>query len=499
MIMNGKRWTGLNEVINQAPMLRKAYSAPADGDLETLSRAQLIQLVLSLRVRLRDFARPVARLMFALTIVALPWRLRVSILSRSRGTIFGDYTDFLLFLPDMLLLLTLSMWLLSLLQRPRQISLGPVFISLPLLGVTLMGLVSVAASSDPALSLYHSLRLLFLFGFYLYIVNEVHSIEELVLPAGLLIFIQAVVGILQSLLQRSIHLRALGEYPLDPAWSGVSIARANGENFLRAYGLSDHPNILGGCLAFALLILSVKYVASRPSAWRAILSAIFCLGSLALLVTLSRSAWLAFIAGSLLAGWLFFQTGRYRAARHWLGLYTGSLILLIPFLFSLASYLGMRLGFNESFTDATLEQQSLGERHLLNQAANQLFSEQPLTGIGLGAFPVALSEKFPDFAVDYQPAHLVLLDAAAETGIFGALFYALLLISPWLALWLSRKQISSTPSLIGASALLLAVSLVGLFDYYTWLLVPGRLLSWLSWGLWGSFYLSARGSERRNA
>jgi O-antigen ligase len=497
MVMNGKRWTGLKKIAHQAPVPRNTYSVPAevpaDGDPE------LIQLVNQLRAKLRDFASPVARLLFALTIAALPWRLRVSILPRQQGTIFGDYTDFLLFLPDILLLLTLSLWLLSLLLRPRPVALGPAFISLPLVGVTMMGFVSVVASFDPALSFYHSLRLLLLFGFYLYVFNEIHSIGELALPAGLLIFPQAVVGILQVLLQRSIHLQALGEYLLDPAWSGVSIVWANGKNFLRAYGLSDHPNILGGCLAFALLILSVQYVASQPASWSVILSAIFGLGSLALLMSLSRSAWLAFAAGSVLAGWLFFKTGQVPAGKRWLGLYTGSIILLIPFLLFLAPYLGVRLGFYSSFANVPLEEQSLGERQLLNQATNQLFSEQPLTGTGLGAFPVALREKFPDFPVDYQPAHLVLLDVAAETGIFGALFYALLLIAPWLALWLSRKQIHFTPSLIGASALLLAVSLVGLFDYYTWLLVPGRLLSWLSWGLWGSFYLAARRSERRHA
>ena len=90
---------------------------------------------------------------------------------------------------------------------------------------------------------------------------------------------------------------------------------------------------------------------------------------------------------------------------------------------------------------------------------------------------------------------MVLLDAAAETGLFGTLFYLVLLAAPWLALLLRRKQVNFSPSLVGASALLLAVSLVGLFDYYTWLLVPGRLLAWLAWGLWACFYSTAQRSE----
>jgi hypothetical protein len=39
-----------------------------------------------------------------------------------------------------------------------------------------------------------------------------------------------------------------------------------------------------------------------------------------------------------------------------------------------------------------------------------------------------------------------------------------------------------------AIALLLSITIVGFFDYYTWLLVPGRLWQWLAWGLWAAAY-----------
>lgn len=493
--MNGKGSTGLKNSKRQRPGYSGIYLDVAGTGLHRLSRPDLKDQLSHLRALFQDYAGHAARLAFILTIVTLPWRMRFSIRERPQGSVYGDYTDFLLFLPDIMLLFTLSFWLLSLWLRHRPLSLGPAFISLPLAGLILMGLLSVFGSVDPALSIYHSIRLLLLFGFYLYILNEVSSFVELALPAGLLIFPQAVVGILQVLTQRSTNLPLLGEYALDPSWSGVSIAWANGARFLRAYGLSDHPNILGGCLAFALLILSVRYVTPQPGSRLPILSALFALGSLALLVTLSRSAWLVFLAGSFLGISLLVRHGYFLAGKRWFWLGVSSLVVLIPFLLYMAPYLGVRLGVQSSFKDVPSEEQSLGERQLLNSAANQLFSSQPLTGIGLGAFSVALEEKFPDFPVDYQPAHMVLLDAAAETGIFGALFYALLLIAPWLVLWLRRGQIQFTVSLIGASALLLAVSLLGFFDYYTWLLVPGRLLAWTSWGVWGSVYRSARKSE----
>jgi hypothetical protein len=87
---------------------------------------------------------------------------------------------------------------------------------------------------------------------------------------------------------------------------------------------------------------------------------------------------------------------------------------------------------------------------------------------------------------------MTLLEAAAEIGILGALFYGFLMVSPWLALWMNHRQLQFTPLLIGASALLLAVSVVGFFDYYTWLLEPGRYWQWLAWALWGLAYQTSR-------
>ena len=97
----------------------------------------------------------------------------------------------------------------------------------------------------------------------------------------------------------------------------------------------------------------------------------------------------------------------------------------------------------------------------------------------------------PDFEFNFQPAHSALLDAAAETGIIGGLFYALALESPWFALWFYRNRLVLSPTLIGFSGLLLALTLLGLFDYYTWLLAPGRLLQWLAWGVWAGAFTSS--------
>ena len=156
-------------------------------------------------------------------------------------------------------------------------------------------------------------------------------------------------------------------------------------------------------------------------------------------------------------------------------------IVLAPFILVNLPLFGIRLDVNQSFMTIPAEEQSIGERALLVEFANHIFADHALTGIGLGASPVAMKDAYPSFPVDYQPPHLTLLDTALETGIFGATFYFLFLVLPWVVLLRHRDLLNDRISQL--LLFMLAVTIVGFFDYYTWLLVPGRLWQWLAWGL----------------
>jgi O-antigen ligase len=433
--------------------------------------------------------RSLAHLGFLLTIVLIPFRFRWVIQTRPIPPVFSDYTDFLLFAGDIALLLTLLAWLASYFLESRPIRLGPWFISLPLAVVTLLGFTSSVTSVDPALSLYHSIRLILLAGLYVYVVNEITSLKSLGLAVMVQVVAQSIVGIMQVLNQRSLGLQHLGELVLDPTWEGVSIIWAEGSPLLRAYGLTDHPNILGGCLAFGLLMLTGLYM-NHKETWRKSLVGVYSLVALGLLLTYSRSAWLALASGLalLILPSLF---SRQRQVIINLAVLSGVvLMVLLPFIWRYAPHLGVRLNVGGSFEAVPQEMQSLSERQLLNRVSNQLFAENALLGVGLGALPIAMSQQFPDFPANYQPAHFVLLVSAAETGILGGTFYAILMLAPWLALWvLRRRQQAYPPELILASAMLLAATMISFFDYYTWSLFPGRMWQWLIWGLWGNAFI----------
>jgi O-antigen ligase len=435
-----------------------------------------------------------AHVSFALTILLIPFRSRLDLLPRSFPPIYADYTDFLLFATDITLLAALGLWLVSLILEPHPVKLGPLYMTLPIVGFTSIGLLSAFFSIDPPLSLYHSIRLIILLGMYLFVINEVRSVRQTILPIAGMLFIQSVVGIIQALSQRSVGLQSLGELILNPEWNGVSVVWADGIRSLRAYGLTDHPNILGGCLAFGMLLIACWYI-DPESKWRPAISGIFSLSTLALLYTFSRSAWLALLSGIGSIAILLITSKQKPAIRALFGLMAVSLLLLAPFVWQNAGLLGVRFNWQGSFRSVAQENQSIGERLLLNRAANEIFTEHALIGVGLGAFPRALQAKYPEFSLDYQPAHMTLLDVAAEIGIFGALFYTIVMVAPWIALYSKRKYLIFSPELLGVIALLIAVSVVGFFDYYTWLLAPGRLWQWLAWGLWGSVFGAFRGKN----
>ncbi|MGB8646356.1 MAG: O-antigen ligase family protein [Anaerolineae bacterium] len=459
--------------------------------LETQSFIKRAVRVTWQREHLSPLALTLARLSFGAMIVLIPFSWRAVLEARPSPPIYRDYTDFLLTASDCLLLAALILWGISLALAPRRIRFGPLLVTAPLAGLTIVGAISSISSVDPALSIYHTGRLILLDLLYLYIVNEVRSLGAIALPVALQALVQSIVGLAQFLQQHSVGLARFGELGLDPTWKGVSIVWSGSSVLLRAYGLTDHPNILGGCLAFALVLVAYWYL-ETGTPWRTPIAAVFALGVITLLLTFSRSAWLAFLAAFILGLILLFLTRQVSLLKDSLALLITAMILVLPFAWQYSSYLGVRLNPGEP-SMTTGENRSIVERDVLNKAANNIFTDHAVLGIGLGAFPTALKVARPVFPFDYQPSHFALLEVTAETGIFGGLFYSLLLLAPWAALWLNRQRLRSNPATLAmaaVSALVLATTVVGLFDYYTWVLVPGRLWQWLVWGLWGTTYQS---------
>ncbi|MEW6400944.1 MAG: O-antigen ligase family protein [Chloroflexota bacterium] len=448
-----------------------------------------------------------ARICFALVLILAPCRWRIVLLSRPTFPIYPDYTDFLLYASDIILIFMLVFWASSLLISPHKVKLGSASIWVPLTGLTLAGFVSTFGGEDDAFSRYQAVRLVSLFLFYLYIVNEINvSIRPertlsqakgrskggmfdvfaawVLIPVGLQLILQSLISIPQSLLQHSLGLASLGELRLNAAVAGVSIVPLGELRFLRVYGLTDHPNILGGCLAFGLVLLFgwMMYGKNRIR-WLALVA--FLPGLLALIMTFSRSAWLGFLIGTSFMVGLEAFLMRWDSVKRGVFIAIPSLIVLIPFIAANIQLFQTRMTVGAEQIER-FEQQSLGERPFLIRSGATIFMEHSTIGVGLGTSPLALKSRFAEFPTNYQPPHLTLLTAAMETGVFGAVFYLFLMIIP-IILFLSHwRTYAEQPIMLSSFILLLALMVVGLFDYYPWLNNAGRIWQWLAWGLFSA-------------
>ena len=421
-----------------------------------------------------------SRIAFAITLFLIPFRWRVELLARPIPPLYADYTDFLLFASDISMLAMFVLWACSMLFDPRRLKTGSIFILILLVGLTLSGWISVLGSEDPIISQYHAVRFTGYLLFVLYIVNEIKSAVWVIVPVGMQILFQSAFAIAQSISQSSLGLRKLGELTLDPESTGVSVVIVNGFRFLRGYGLSDHPNILGGCITFGLiLILAVILYGKRNE--RMLASIVFLVSILALALTFSRSAWLSFfVAASFMVGFeAFYQ--RWDSLK-WVAVLSAlSILVVAPFIQKNISVFTERVNSGNISQDDQIQ-----ERAYLIEAGSLIFVEHSAIGIGLGASPYAMKKYYPEFRLDYQPPHYTLLTVAMETGVIGGAFYFLLITMPVLTFILRWREYSSRPFVMGAFALLLAVTVVGFFDYYTWLYAPGRLWQWLAWGIWST-------------
>jgi O-Antigen ligase len=438
--------------------------------------------------RRRDVAARAARLAFAVLIVTSPLRWRFEVEHRPAPPVYSDYTDFLLFVSDIALLCVLGLWLASVVTRPRRVLLGPAFLRWPAAGLVAFAWLGVPFATDPSLAAYNALRLVLLAALALYVLNEIGSLQRLAAPLSLMIAIQAVVAISQTIGNASIGLHAIGERILDPRVAGVSIVTTTtGRRVLRGYGLTDHPNILGGLLAVGLLLVAAT-IANRAGAWASLHAVVFALGAGALVVTFSRSAWLGMAVGCVVAlAMLAYQHRRAAAQRFAITLIGGLLVaaaLAIPFRAALDS---RAVG---ALNGIPTEVRSIDERGALASETNTIFVAHPLLGVGLGGLPLAMRTAAPHFAYPSQPAHTVLLVVAAEIGIFGAACYAMLLVAPWIMLAIRRAAWSI--ELAGVSAALAALSVIGLLDYYPWTYAAGRIWAWLLLGLWAVAFNNTR-------
>jgi O-antigen ligase len=222
------------------------------------------------------------------------------------------------------------------------------------------------------------------------------------------------------------------------------------------------------------------------------------LGFTGLLLTFSRAAWLGTLVGGgamlVLLAWAWH---RKQWSPDWLALGLLSAVLLgliVSFVAINWPLLQPRLGLVSQGTEI----RSVEARKMQVPAALELIRLRPVLGVGLGNYPTALYQLARDTVAAYpvfQPVYNVALLVTAELGILGGLLWLFLILSPWTALWLGRRQVRITAWWTGLSGAFLALTVISFLDFYVWTSHQGRLMLWLVLGLWAREW----GAAERNA
>ncbi|MEW5991368.1 MAG: O-antigen ligase family protein [Chloroflexota bacterium] len=431
------------------------------------------------RAGLARWADRGTRLALALLVVAMPFRARSDVVARPPEAVSAVLADLVVYAVDVVVVLAIGLWLLARGLDRRRIELGPR--ALRLLALVIVGLawLTIPFGVEPAVSVAGAIRITAGAVLALVVLDEVESLAGLAVPVAAMLAIQAAVGIGQAATGGALGLAAIGELPLDPAHAGTSVVTAaDGTRYLRAYGLTPHPNVLGGFLACGLVLLLAAPTTSRLA--RLAQAAVVVVATAGLVVTFSRGAWLAGLAGLVVSLVVLAGIGARPPVRRWLA---GA--VLVVAVAAAVGWLARDPIASRTWlapSASATEQRSVDERLEQIRLGWRVVLDRPLTGAGASAVPIAMRQLEPDFEFAFYAPHLVPLAVAGELGIAGGLAYLGLMAAPWVLLASSRRR--WTIELAGASAALAALAVVSGFDDYPWVGGPGRTLGWFVLGLW---------------
>lgn len=275
------------------------------------------------------------------------------------------------------------------------------------------------------------------------------------------ILFESVLALLQFFRQSSLGgvFYYFGERSFTGTTPGVANASINGQLLVRPYGTFSHPNVLAGYLLITTLFLFIRFLQSKHILYLFTI----ILGTIALFVTLSRTAILLWII-SLPLIMLWEHKKKIMSI-----LFSSLCFLFFILLIIFSSVLYGR--FFSIFSDS----EDISLRLQLGKAAFSMIAQHPLFGVGLNNFLPNLPYYVHQVSfAQLQPVHNIFLFIAAETGIIGGILFCLLFIFAFRSIVVNYILDKSFYLWVGIS--LSTIILIGQIDHYFVTLQQGQLL-----------------------
>ncbi|MEK7583268.1 MAG: O-antigen ligase family protein [Patescibacteria group bacterium] len=386
------------------------------------------------------------KILLALFVLAIPFQARFVLF---RWTMpFNEWTAGFLWATDILFVILLIFnFQFSIFKKNRFLIL---FLAIAAISILQADLVSVA--------IYRFIKLAEYSAFFFFFRQQ----KILSLPAiaavwvGSCIF-QALIGIVQYVLQHEVGFSILGESVLNPYGTAVAVVPAAGRLFLRAYGTTPHPNVLAAILMIGLWAALWLYFTQNKH--RSLALGAYAIILIAFLLTFSRVAIVFWILATLVMLMIFWI--RQKRKDFW-----APLILTVVIGITFASVLWPQV---QSRLSIHAEDEAVAQRVFYAKLAGQATRGHLVQGIGIGQFVPDLMKSLPHYpAFIYQPAHSMYLLVVDEMGVPGFLAFLI-----FLGVWFVAQR--TNPYVIVGMAAFLAL---GVFDHFFWTLQQGGLVFW---------------------
>jgi hypothetical protein len=417
--------------------------------------------------------KTVSRIFFYAFVAVLPFQIKTLVFTQEfyGGGFFNPYLSHFLYLGDVFLMLSLLFFGLYLVFGKKKIR-KIIEIDLRLLIIVGMFLVmyvfSILGSVNKFNSLFYALRFFEFFMIFLMMSGGFFNVRIILYVfLGSLAAI-TLIGMLQYVLQQSIGLKFLGEPVISADTLGVAKVSFFNREVLRVYGTFPHPNVFGGFLVFGIFFTIYYW-----QKYRQLFTALLILFGIGIILTFSRSAMLALIAGIV----VYYSLVKIKIS--WKYFIFGALFLIfLIFALDLTPILSQRFIIGDA--------NSIYERGLFYEAGKQMFFDN-LDGVGAGNFTRVMQGYLVDKLMpwQFQPVHNIFVLIVDEIGIWGLGVFVYLFIYLLNSLLKLLKDNEHTEKSFPAILITLGMTIlvIGMFDHYFISLYQGQALLWIFLGL----------------
>jgi len=297
------------------------------------------------------------------------------------------------------------------------------------IGLGVLGVITMLIGPMRAVAGLEVFRMIKLMLLFIVIVNEVvrvKQIEQVVAALMIAVALQSIVALLQYTLNLNLGAQILGEVTEAAAeYTSQATYGLDAQGFTyRVGGLIGHPNLLAMFLAMLMPIgISILFSEIRPL-YKFLIAITLMMGIVALVLTLSRSGWIAFMLAFVTLMAVSFTHSKLK--RKYVFARLSIIVAIVVLVMALSGPIFKRL--------TQSDEGAVSFRFEFMEIAMRMAVDKPILGHGLNSFvwhmhPYSIWETLAgvqgnfDSIADWPVVHNIYLLVWSEQGTLGLILY----------------------------------------------------------------------------